>query len=151
MSSRQLGSGELVNSTELPDQRTKRYGPHETINGLYEKVIERHAKPQHGGRSRADGIICHGCYEKEHIQPDCRITLKELWKVVKSYEALTDAEKARVPPVSYFHAKAQFTTDGRIVTPGVPTSQGPTPYPRTSEPRPRVLLRRDTTDHSSKN
>ena len=111
----------------------------------------RYAKPQHGGRSRADGIICHGCYEKEHIQSDCPLTLKELWKVVKNYEALTDAEKARVPPISYFCAKAQFTTDGRIVTPGVPTSQEPTPYPRTSEPHPRVLSRRDTTDHSSKN
>ena len=64
----------------------------------------RYAKPQHGGRSRADGIICHGCYEKEHIQQDCCLTLKELWKVVKNYEALTDAEKARIPPVSYFRA-----------------------------------------------
>ena len=41
LSSRQLGSGELVNPAEVPDQRTKRYGHHETINGLYEKVIER--------------------------------------------------------------------------------------------------------------
>ena len=41
LSSRQLGSGELANPTELSDQRTKRHGHHETINGLYEKVIER--------------------------------------------------------------------------------------------------------------
>ena len=97
----------------------------------------RYAKPQYGGRSRADGIICHGCYEKEHIQPDCSLTLKELWKFVKNYEALTDAEKARVPSISYFRAKAQFTSDGRIITPRLPTSKGPTPYPRTSEPYPK--------------
>ena len=41
LSSRQRGGGELVNPTELADQRTKRHGHHETINGLYEKVIGR--------------------------------------------------------------------------------------------------------------
>ena len=41
LSSRQLGSGELVSPMELPDQQTKRYGYHETISGLYEKVIVR--------------------------------------------------------------------------------------------------------------
>ena len=40
-SSLQLGSGELVDPTELPDQRTKRHGHHETINGLYENVNKR--------------------------------------------------------------------------------------------------------------
>ena len=41
LSSRQVGSGELVNPTELPGQRTERHGYHETIKGLYEKVIKR--------------------------------------------------------------------------------------------------------------
>ena len=35
----------------------------------------RYAKPHYGGRSPADGIIFHWCYEMEHIQPDCRLTL----------------------------------------------------------------------------
>ena len=41
LSSRHLGCGEFVDPMELPDQQTKRHGHHETINGLYEKVIER--------------------------------------------------------------------------------------------------------------
>ena len=64
------------------------------------------------------GLICHACYEKNsHVQPKSALPMKEIWRVVQNHESLTQEEKARVPTISYYRAKMQFTTDGQPIVP----------------------------------
>ena len=64
------------------------------------------------------GLTCHACYEKNsNVQPKCELSMKEIWRVVKNYESLTQEEKARVPTISYYRAKMQFITDGQPIVP----------------------------------
>ena len=64
------------------------------------------------------GLIWHACYEKNsHVQPKRTLPMKEISRVVKNYEPLTQEEKARVPTISDYLAKMQFNTDGQSIVP----------------------------------
>ena len=64
---------------------------------------------QHHGINRQQEtrarLICHSCFEYDHISPDCKSSLADLQKVVCNYEALSSEEKKRVPRLAYDMAK----------------------------------------------
>lgn len=51
-------------------------------------------------------IICHSCYDKNHISPQCQLKWFQLDQVVKNYELLTLDERAMVPDNSYNNSKS---------------------------------------------
>lgn len=51
-------------------------------------------------------LICHICYAKGHISPNCLLRARELATVIGNYEALSPEEKMIVPQQSYLQALA---------------------------------------------
>ena len=64
-------------------------------------------------RTGAKHLICHTCYQRGHVSPECPLPARDLPLVVSFYEALSDAEKNRVPAESYLNAKARFAPASR--------------------------------------
>lgn len=92
--------------------------------------VDRNPKP---GQGRGMGsakkqLICHICYALGHISPECNLSLRELYQVVRNYLALTEEQKSMVPILSYLRASATFTEreQQRQHVPG--------PVPRALEP-----------------
>lgn len=56
-------------------------------------------------------IICYGCYEHNHIMPDCKVQINQFDRVISNYEKLTVDQKARVPDKSYKLAKLYVQKD----------------------------------------
>ena len=51
--------------------------------------------------------ICHSCYARgDHLSPQCNVTIRELEKVVRNYEELSEQERERVPVASYSRFKS---------------------------------------------
>ena len=85
-------------------------------------------------------LICHTCYQRYHVIRECMLPARDLHVVVANYEALTDAERTRVPAESYLRAKSAFTSSGRPSA-AIPSAL-PQPQPRSSSPTaqvPRIL------------
>ena len=59
------------------------------------------------------GYICHVCYGRGHVVPQCFLTFKDFWRVIWNYEHLSAEEKARVPATSYWRAKKKAVDSGR--------------------------------------
>ena len=68
-------------------------------------------------------VICHGCYQKGHISPDCSMTLARIEEVVTNYDKLSDIEKTRVPNTAYNSARGYLASilrtskEGKTETP----------------------------------
>lgn len=65
------------------------------------------------GRQNKEGQICYNCYARHHLAAECRLSVRNLDQVILNYEALSEAERARVPANSYWQAKAWVTADAR--------------------------------------
>ena len=70
-------------------------------------------------------LICHECYAKGHIKPDCLHPLRDREIVISNYNGLTPQEKASVPAVSYLRIKALLSADAA----GTPASRSVTDPP----------------------
>ena len=125
---RQVHPNRIPYQEHSPGMRYQRPGWQEKPTRPVEKM---HAPP----RDRRS-LICHTCYAKEHVAPDCSLPLRSLHLVVENFERLTEGEKTTVPIVSYLRAKAQFNLDGTFV----PTETR-NPQPEVSERHPAGLLR----------
>lgn len=91
------------------------------------------------------GLICHTCYRRGHIAPDCILPVRELESIVSNYDKLTEDEKLRVPATSYWRARA-LSGRGEEPPSDIRPVHGTGHTPRPLSPRP--ILRRPQTPHA---
>ena len=89
-------------------------------------------------------VICHICYLKGHIAPDCIFPFKEQSQILKNYEALTPMEKLSVPSTSYTKVKSLLAQEET----GTPASRSVSDTPSIPEGNNTVAA---DAAHSSKN
>lgn len=101
------------------------------------------ARPQVPGSPRKT-VICHACYGRGHYSPDCPLTVRQLYEVIRNYEALSVENRNRVPNTAYLSAKARFAVSANATQnsrPRAPATSTVQPAPRQNDAPPRVLTR----------
>ena len=85
-------------------------------------------------------LICHECYARGHVSPDCNLPLRSQSQVIANFEKLSDEDKLKVPSNSYRRVRATLGLDTNA--PGGSPATGPLPESGQSEspPGPHVPL-----------
>ena len=60
-----------------------------------------------GWPDRLQQLICHACYARGHIMPNCTLPVTDMATVVSNYEKLSAVEHTRVPP-QFYHRALRF-------------------------------------------
>ncbi|KAI0566374.1 hypothetical protein FGB62_9g03 [Gracilaria domingensis] len=96
------------------------FPPPRGFNSKQPGWIDTRGANQRSGLTQ-EGLICYSCYGGHHLASDCTLSAKALYRIVMNYEALTEAERAKVPGQSYWKAKDYVGADA------IHRSQTPTP------------------------
>lgn len=140
-----LASGEVesVATAELPTTVATSVGDDEAVlYGVnvrpqyvpYSDQGTRSARPGRRDNRSAAGTrqkegesqyICHLCYARGHISPQCNLPVREYARAIVNYESLSPAEPEVVPEGSYHRAKAAHPTVGNPLPPAEEVAVAP--------------------------
>lgn len=117
----ELPSTESLQESELMAMEQRRYPYQRNAvvpppGGITEKSpgwVNNRLVGNYQGRQNREGLICYSCYARHHLSAECTLSVRNLGQVILNYEALSEAERARVPANSYWQAKAWVTADAR--------------------------------------
>ena len=91
--------------------------------------VDRRPNQGVGCRARrgVPSFICHECYQKGHLRPNCPRTVRDLAILAFHYSRLTEEEKKNVPDTAYLRAIAllNFQVNGSVLQPTVNTGNKP--------------------------